>query len=124
MPTCSMPCVLVLLDPDARPSPSRCQSSAGTPAKKLRICTAEEAVAEIPTGARLLVGGFGLCGIPETLINALQKAGTSGLTVISSNAGVDDWGLGRLLHDRQVKRMISSYIGNIRSLSLFIFRCF
>jgi 3-oxoacid CoA-transferase subunit A len=59
----------------------------------------------------LAVGGFGLCGIPETLILALRDSGVTGLTVASNNAGVDDWGLGILLKSRQVKKMISSYVG-------------
>merc|ERR1719401_910535 len=59
----------------------------------------------------LLVGGFGLCGIPEHLIGALRRKGTTGLTAVSNNAGVDDFGLGLLLQSRQIKRMISSYVG-------------
>jgi 3-oxoacid CoA-transferase subunit A len=62
-------------------------------------------------GMVLAVGGFGLCGIPETLILALRDSGKRGLTVISNNAGVDDWGLGLLLHTRQIRKMISSYVG-------------
>ena len=62
-------------------------------------------------GQLLAVGGFGLCGIPEALIAALRDAGTKDLTVISNNAGVDDFGLGILLRTRQIKRMISSYVG-------------
>lgn len=58
-----------------------------------------------------LVGGFGLCGIPENLITAVRDRGPSSLTVVSNNAGVDDFGLGVLLRSRQVKRMISSYVG-------------
>eukprot|EP01059_Diplonema_ambulator_P002249 TRINITY_DN118_c0_g1_i2.p1 TRINITY_DN118_c0_g1~~TRINITY_DN118_c0_g1_i2.p1 ORF type:complete len:518 (+),score=200.63 TRINITY_DN118_c0_g1_i2:114-1667(+) len=73
--------------------------------------TVEEAVADIPSGATLLVGGFGLCGIPNATIQALQKQGAKDLTVVSNNAGVDDWGLGLLLQTRQVKKMISSYVG-------------
>jgi len=71
----------------------------------------DEAVADIPSGAKLLVGGFGLCGIPENLINSLLKTGVKDLTAVSNNAGVDDFGLGLLLQQRQVKRMISSYVG-------------
>ena len=59
----------------------------------------------------LMVGGFGLCGIPENLINALTRRGTRGLTCISNNAGVDDFGLGLLLKTRQIRKMISSYVG-------------
>jgi len=62
-------------------------------------------------GQLLAVGGFGLCGIPEALIDALRDSGVSGLTVISNNAGVDGFGLGKLLETRQIKRMISSYVG-------------
>lgn len=62
-------------------------------------------------GMSLAVGGFGLCGIPESLIAALQASGVKGLTIASNNAGVDDWGLGLLLQNRQVKKMISSYVG-------------
>jgi len=74
---------------------------------------ADDAVADIPSGSKLLVGGFGLCGIPENLINGLLKRGDScsDLTAVSNNAGVDDFGLGLLLQQRQIKRMISSYVG-------------
>lgn len=65
----------------------------------------------VKDGQLLAVGGFGLCGIPEALILALRDSGVSGLTVVSNNAGVTDWGLGLLLHTRQVKKMISSYVG-------------
>ncbi|KAG6580141.1 3-oxoacid CoA transferase 1 [Phytophthora cinnamomi] len=72
---------------------------------------ADAAVRDIPSGAKLVVGGFGLCGIPESSIQALVKQGASDLTCVSNNAGVDDFGLGLLLQTRQVKRMISSYVG-------------
>ena len=65
----------------------------------------------VKDGQLLAVGGFGLCGIPEALIDALRDSGSKNLTVISNNAGVDDFGLGRLLATRQIKRMISSYVG-------------
>jgi 3-oxoacid CoA-transferase subunit A len=65
----------------------------------------------VKDGQLMAVGGFGLCGIPEALIEALKAAGTKNLTVISNNAGVDDFGLGKLLQTRQIKRMISSYVG-------------
>jgi len=72
---------------------------------------AASAVADIPDNAVIMAGGFGLCGIPETLIFAIRDLGVSGLTFISNNAGVDDFGLGVLLRTRQVKKMISSYVG-------------
>ena len=72
---------------------------------------AMEAVNDIPNNATLMLGGFGLCGIPENCINAILKKGVNGLTCISNNAGVDDFGIGLLLKTRQVKRMISSYVG-------------
>src|ERR1043166_5678254 len=62
-------------------------------------------------GQLLAVGGFGLCGIPEALIGALRDSGAKNLTVISNNAGVDGWGLGQLLETRQIRKMISSYVG-------------
>jgi len=71
----------------------------------------EEAVADIKDGATLAVGGFGLCGIPEKAITALQQMGTKDLTVISNNCGVDNWGLGLLLANKQIKKMIASYVG-------------
>jgi 3-oxoacid CoA-transferase subunit A len=73
--------------------------------------TAEDAVSLIPDGASILMGGFGLCGIPENLIQALHARGTKDLTVISNNAGVDDFGIGVLLKSRQVRKMISTYVG-------------
>lgn len=65
----------------------------------------------IKDGMTLLVGGFGLCGIPENLITALKEMGVKDLTCVSNNAGVDDWGLGLLLQTRQIKKMIASYVG-------------
>jgi 3-oxoacid CoA-transferase subunit A len=73
--------------------------------------SARAAVEDIPSGATLMAGGFGLCGIPENLIAALRDAGSTDLTVISNNAGVDEFGLGLLLQTRQIKKMISSYVG-------------
>jgi len=73
--------------------------------------SAEEAVQQIQDGATLMVGGFGLVGIPEKLILALVNKGIKDLTVISNNCGVDDWGLGLLLKNRQIKKMIGSYVG-------------
>lgn len=71
----------------------------------------EEAVADIKEGATLAVGGFGLCGIPEKAIAALQQKGTKDLTVVSNNCGVDNWGLGLLLANKQIKKIIASYVG-------------
>ena len=73
--------------------------------------TAKDAIADIPDGATLLAGGFGLCGIPEACIAALREAGTKNLTVVSNNCGVDDFGLGILLRNKQIAKMISSYVG-------------
>lgn len=70
-----------------------------------------DAVKDIRDGAVVMVGGFGLCGIPENLIQALAETGVKNLTVISNNCGVDDWGLGILLNNKQIKKMISSYVG-------------
>lgn len=75
------------------------------------VTSAAEAVSDIRDGARLAVGGFGLCGIPSVLIDALLAAGTSDLEAVSNNCGVDDWGLGRLLMQKRLRRMISSYVG-------------
>ncbi|PYQ74131.1 MAG: succinyl-CoA--3-ketoacid-CoA transferase [Acidobacteria bacterium] len=75
------------------------------------VASAADAVARIPEGATIMMGGFGLCGIPENLIAALHARGTKGLTVISNNAGVDDFGIGILLRARQVRKMISTYVG-------------
>jgi 3-oxoacid CoA-transferase subunit A len=72
---------------------------------------AAAAVADIKDGATLMVGGFGLVGIPEQLILALADSGVKDLTVISNNCGIDDWGLGLLLNNRQIKKMIGSYVG-------------
>src|SRR5262252_7240505 len=75
------------------------------------LAGADEAVAPIADGATIMMGGFGLCGIPENLIAALHQRGTKNLTVISNNAGVDDFGIGILLRTRQVKKMIATYVG-------------
>lgn len=69
------------------------------------------AVADIKDGMTVMVGGFGLCGIPENLIKALADSSVKDLTVISNNCGVDDWGLGLLLRNRQIKKMVGSYVG-------------
>jgi 3-oxoacid CoA-transferase subunit A len=75
------------------------------------VTDADEAVKDIFENATLMLGGFGLCGIPENCITALLRKGVKGLTCISNNAGVDDFGIGLLLKTRQVKKMISSYVG-------------
>lgn len=75
------------------------------------ISGAAEAVALVPDGATVMVGGFGLCGIPEHLIAALRARGTRGLTIISNNAGVDGFGLGVLLESRQVRKIVATYVG-------------
>jgi 3-oxoacid CoA-transferase subunit A len=72
---------------------------------------ADEAVALVPDGATVMMGGFGLCGIPENLIAALCRRGTRGLTIISNNAGTDTHGIGLLLRARQVRKMVSTYVG-------------
>ena len=75
------------------------------------VANAEEAVHDIPSGATIMLGGFGLCGIPENCITALVGKKINGLTCISNNAGVDGFGIGLLLEQKQVKKMISSYVG-------------
>jgi 3-oxoacid CoA-transferase subunit A len=75
------------------------------------VASAEEAIADIPDGASLAVGGFGLCGIPVALIDALHRRGTKDLETVSNNCGVDDWGLGVLLRDGRIRRTVSSYVG-------------
>ena len=72
---------------------------------------AADALHDINSGATIMLGGFGLCGIPENCIAALVKKGVKGLTCISNNAGVDDFGIGLMLQSKQVKKMISSYVG-------------
>ncbi len=73
--------------------------------------SADAAAALVPDGASIMMGGFGLCGIPENLIKALHARGTKNLTVISNNAGVDQFGAGVLLHAKQIRKMISTYVG-------------
>ena len=82
--------------------------------KSKAMATAAAAVADIPDGASLAVGGFGLCGIPMALIKAIHERGVGGLTIVSNNCGVDDWGLGILLADRRIVRLTSSYVGENR----------
>src|SRR5579871_4592716 len=76
-----------------------------------RIASADAAIANLRDGMTVLMGGFGLCGIPEKLIAAVRAKGTRDLTIVSNNAGVDDFGIGLLLQNRQVKKMVSSYVG-------------
>src|ERR1039457_2287671 len=79
------------------------------------VCTTiQEALAGIGDGASIMAGGFGLVGIPEKLIQGLRESGVRELTVISNNCGVDDWGLGILLQNRQIRKMVSSYVGENR----------
>jgi 3-oxoacid CoA-transferase subunit A len=75
------------------------------------VASAAEAVADIADGATLAVGGFGLCGIPSVLIGALLEADKTDLECVSNNCGVDDWGLGRLLAEKRLRRVVASYVG-------------
>jgi 3-oxoacid CoA-transferase subunit A len=76
-----------------------------------RVPNADSAIADLKDGATILMGGFGLCGIPENLIEAVRRKGTRDLTVVSNNAGVADYGIGLLLETRQVRKMIATYVG-------------
>jgi 3-oxoacid CoA-transferase subunit A len=76
-----------------------------------RVSSADSAIGKITDGVTILMGGFGLCGIPENLIAAVRRKGVKNLTIVSNNAGVDDFGIGLLLQNRQVKKMISTYVG-------------
>jgi acyl CoA:acetate/3-ketoacid CoA transferase alpha subunit len=75
------------------------------------VASAKEALKELKDGSKLLVGGFGISGIPMNLIHQVEESGVKDLTVVSNNAGIDGWGLGVLLRTHQIKRMISSYVG-------------
>jgi 3-oxoacid CoA-transferase subunit A len=75
------------------------------------VRNAQEAVADIHDGASIMVGGFGLCGVPEDLVGALRDRGVRNLTIISNNAGTDGVGLGLVLQNRQIRKMISTYVG-------------
>lgn len=75
------------------------------------VSSADDAVSDFADGLTIAVGGFGLCGIPSVLIDAILRAGTSSLEIVSNNCGVDDWGLGQLLQSRQIRRMVASYVG-------------
>lgn len=81
------------------------------------VASAAEAVADIPAGAQIAVGGFGLVGVPQVLIAALRDAGVGDLEVISNNAGAGDFGLGMLLNTRQIRRMIASYVGESKEFA-------
>jgi 3-oxoacid CoA-transferase subunit A len=76
-----------------------------------RVTSVDAAIANLTDGATILMGGFGLCGIPENLIAAVRRKGTKDLTIVSNNAGVDDFGIGLLLQNKQVKKMVSTYVG-------------
>ena len=76
-----------------------------------RIASADAAIKKLTDGVTILMGGFGLCGVPENLVAAVRRKGTKNLTIVSNNAGVDDFGIGLLLQNRQVKKMISTYVG-------------
>jgi 3-oxoacid CoA-transferase subunit A len=79
-----------------------------------RVADAQAVIARVRDGATILMGGFGLCGIPENLMAALRRAGTKNLTIVSNNVGVADFGIGLLLETHQVRKMISSYVGENR----------
>jgi 3-oxoacid CoA-transferase subunit A len=78
--------------------------------------SADAAIEDIPDGATIMAGGFGLCGIPENLIDALQRKGVKNLTVISNNAGISDFGMGKLLQTRQIRKLIGTYVGENKVL--------
>ena len=75
------------------------------------VANADEAIEKLRDGVMIMMGGFGLCGIPENLIAAVRRKGSKNLTVVSNNAGVNDFGIGLLLETRQVKKMIATYVG-------------
>lgn len=85
-----------------------------------RVANADAAIAPIQDGATILLGGFGLCGIPENLIAALRRKGAKNLTLISNNAGIDDFGIGVLLQARQVRKMIASYVGENKAFEQLV----
>mmetsp|Transcript_36948 Transcript_36948/g.105093 ORF Transcript_36948/g.105093 Transcript_36948/m.105093 type:complete len:514 (+) Transcript_36948:47-1588(+) len=93
-------------------APCQCFATLSVRAKSSKVyASADDAIHDMRDGATLCVGGFGLCGIPENLLQAVQRKGVKDLTAVSNNAGVDDFGLGKLLQTRQIRRMISSYVG-------------
>jgi 3-oxoacid CoA-transferase subunit A len=81
------------------------------------VASAAEAVADVVSGSSLAVGGFGLCGVPSVLIEAVLASGASDLVAVSNNCGVDEWGLGRLLAARRIRRMVASYVGENREFA-------
>src|SRR3974377_896056 len=86
-----------------------------------KVCaSAETAIHDVNDGATILVGGFGVCGIPENLIRALVAKGVRNLTTISNNAGVDDFGIGLLLRNGQIKKHIGSYVGENKTLERMV----
>src|SRR3974390_690576 len=85
-----------------------------------RIASPDAAIANLREGMTVLMGGFGLCGIPENLIAAVQRKGTKDLTIVSNNAGVDRFGIGLLLQNRQVTKMISTYVGENKLFEQFV----
>ncbi len=85
-----------------------------------RVANADAAIAKLRDGATILMGGFGLCGIPENLIAAVQCKGTKNLTIVSNNAGIDGAGVGILLGNRQVKKMISTYVGENKTFERMV----
>jgi len=87
-----------------------------------RISSADSAIEKLKDGATVLMGGFGLCGIPENLIAAVRRKGTKNLTIVSNNAGIDDFGIGLLLENKQVKKMISSYVGENKLFEKMVLR--
>jgi|ERR1700733_12370625 3-oxoacid CoA-transferase subunit A len=87
-----------------------------------RIPCPDAAIENLRDGATILMGGFGLCGIPENLIAAVRRKGTRNLTIVSNNAGVDDFGIGLLLENRQVKKMISTYVGENKLFERLVLR--
>jgi 3-oxoacid CoA-transferase A subunit len=86
------------------------------------VVSAREAIVEIGDSATIMVGGFGLCGIPENLIQALKEKGTRNLTIISNSAGVDDFGVSMLLGQRQVRKMISSFVGENQFIEVLVLK--
>jgi len=85
-----------------------------------RVANADAAIATLRDGVTILMGGFGLCGIPENLIAAVQRKGTKNLTIVSNNAGIDGAGVGILLGNRQVKKMISTYVGENKTFERMV----